>query len=291
MNLRNIACFLLLVSSSHLRSQNDDYLSGVKSAEQMRAQSHFCEAAREYSNAFKFLEGKATPKDRFNAACNWSLCEEFDSAYYHLFRLAEKTEFLDCHLLNSEKSFLSIRNDERWKSLQDVINPLHETYNDSLSQLLEKIHEEDQRYRSMLDELKYQGEKNKSARFALVQKMETQDSLNIQMIKQILQQHGWQSRNQVGSYASTSQWLVIQHGDLSVQEYFYPIMEQAVKDNKASQRDLAYLEDRILMRQGKKQLYGTQYKLDETSGEMRLWEIEEPHLLNERRAKVGLPPM
>jgi hypothetical protein len=68
-------------------------------------------------------------------------------------------------------------------------------------------------------------------------------------------------------------------------------MEKAVQENKASKKDLAYLEDRILMRQGKKQLYGTQYKLDSETNEMKLWEVEDPDRLNERRASVGLPPM
>ncbi len=68
-------------------------------------------------------------------------------------------------------------------------------------------------------------------------------------------------------------------------------MQKAVENRKANIGHLAYLEDRILMRQGKNQLYGTQYQLNKKTKQMELWEIDDPVNLNKRREAVGLPPI
>jgi hypothetical protein len=58
-------------------------------------------------------------------------------------------------------------------------------------------------------------------------------------------------------------------------------MEEAMKNNDARTEDLAYLTDRICMGDGVPQIYGTQ------------WEhpIADPEHVDERRAKMGLPPL
>jgi hypothetical protein len=95
----------------------------------------------------------------------------------------------------------------------------------------------------------------------------------------------------VGKSGNTALWLVIQHSPLPKQEYYLPIMKKAVEENKASKANYAYLLDRVLMKQGKKQLYGSQYTIDLKTGETILWDIEDPENLNIRRAEMKLGPM
>jgi len=51
---------------------------------------------------------------------------------------------------------------------------------------------------------------------------------------------------------------------------------------------IAYLQDRVLMRRGEPQVYGTQFI--GSSGELRVHPIADPDHLDERRAAVGLGP-
>jgi hypothetical protein len=52
------------------------------------------------------------------------------------------------------------------------------------------------------------------------------------------------------------------------------------------------LEDRILMKEGRKQIYGTQvYSGPETGGKLQLYPIEDEAHVDERRAAVGMPPL
>jgi hypothetical protein len=50
------------------------------------------------------------------------------------------------------------------------------------------------------------------------------------------------------------------------------------------------LEDRILLREGKKQIYGSQVRRNE-AGEWEAHSLEDPERVDERRASVGLPPL
>jgi len=51
------------------------------------------------------------------------------------------------------------------------------------------------------------------------------------------------------------------------------------------------LEDRILTREGKKQVYGTQLRLNQTTQRMELYPIEDEENVDSRRAVVGLEPL
>jgi hypothetical protein len=45
------------------------------------------------------------------------------------------------------------------------------------------------------------------------------------------------------------------------------------------------------MGEGKKQIYGTGLRTDDTTKELKLWPIENEEEVDARRAAVGLPPM
>ena len=68
-------------------------------------------------------------------------------------------------------------------------------------------------------------------------------------------------------------------------------MEEAVNLGCARSSDLAMLKDRILVKQGKKQMYGTQLIYDENLGSYVVEPLVYPESVDERRAVVGLPSM
>jgi hypothetical protein len=86
-------------------------------------------------------------------------------------------------------------------------------------------------------------------------------------------------------------FLVIQHADLATQERYLPIMREAVKNGKALASDLALLEDRVLTRNGKPQIYGSQLQENHTTGKYEFAPIQDAANVNKRRASVGLPPL
>jgi hypothetical protein len=66
------------------------------------------------------------------------------------------------------------------------------------------------------------------------------------------------------------------------------MIREAVKKGNADPANLALLEDRVALRQGKKQIYGTQLAYDETTGESYVQPLEDPDNVDNRRAAIGL---
>jgi len=118
-----------------------------------------------------------------------------------------------------------------------------------------------------------------------------QDSINEFAILEIIDNHGWVRVSEVGYLANQSLWLVIQHAPLNVQEKYLPYLKKSVEQGESEGWYLAFLEDRILMRNGKKQKYGTQAKFDKTTGKNQIYPIGNPESVNERRKKIGLEPI
>ena len=68
-------------------------------------------------------------------------------------------------------------------------------------------------------------------------------------------------------------------------------MKEAVKQDKAKAADLALLEDRIAIKEGKKQIYGSQLKADSLTGEIYVLPLIDPENVDKRRAEIGLETM
>jgi hypothetical protein len=69
------------------------------------------------------------------------------------------------------------------------------------------------------------------------------------------------------------------------------MLREAVKAGKADGWQLAFLTDRILMNQGKKQIYGTQKVISTIPGRSYIIPLEYPERVDELRREVGLPPL
>jgi hypothetical protein len=68
-----------------------------------------------------------------------------------------------------------------------------------------------------------------------------------------------------------------------------PLLEKAVKQGEASGKDLAYLTDRLLVADMKKQLYGTQFTMKD--GELVPSPIEDEANVDKRRKELGMETM
>lgn len=112
------------------------------------------------------------------------------------------------------------------------------------------------------------------------------DQANEEHLKEIVSRHGWPTIPLVGEQASNAAWLLVQHSpDLGFMESCLNLMKK-LNQGQVKPANMAYLEDRVLMLNGKPQIYGTQF---EGTGEgMHAYTLEDPEHVDERRAGVGL---
>jgi hypothetical protein len=114
------------------------------------------------------------------------------------------------------------------------------------------------------------------------------DEAHQRRLGDIIDEIGWPAIPLVGAEASQAAWLIAQHApDLEFMERCLELM-QALPAKSTQPAHSAYLQDRVLMRRGKPQLYGTQFL--GVGGKIHAHPISDPERVDERRASVGLGP-
>lgn len=155
---------------------------------------------------------------------------------------------------------------------------------------LDTIYQDDQSYRISLGKMN----KNRIAKNeidSIKNIIQKKDSINLVKVNEIIERYGWLGPQEVGMNGSQAIFLVIQHSDLATQKKYLPLIIKAEKDGKTLSSNLAILKDRIAMRQGKKQLYGSQGFKDQITGKNYVYPIADVDNLEQRRKVMGMPPM
>jgi hypothetical protein len=114
---------------------------------------------------------------------------------------------------------------------------------------------------------------------------------NADRLARILDTDGWPTVTLVGAEAARRAFLIAQHADqqLELQRRVLPLLAAAVGAGEADPAALAMLRDRVLVNEGRAQLYGTQIA-GVVDGAPVPWPVEDPDRLDARRAEVGLAP-
>lgn len=113
------------------------------------------------------------------------------------------------------------------------------------------------------------------------------DAKNTARMKEIVLEIGWPTTSKVGKEVSHNAWLLIQHSDhdIEFQKQCLELMKNA-PSTEVEKRDIAFLEDRIRVNQGKKQLYGTQFIQKDDKHIPK--PIEDEENIDVRRAEMGM---
>jgi hypothetical protein len=100
----------------------------------------------------------------------------------------------------------------------------------------------------------------------------------------------WPGLRLVGEDGERAAWLVVQLADADLQRRVLPHLEVAVDQGDANPSHYACLVDRVRMSEGKPQVYGSQFVVhsDQT---LSPWPIDDPGGVDQRRFRVGLPPL
>jgi hypothetical protein len=163
--------------------------------------------------------------------------------------------------------------------------------NKELIAILDTIHQEDQKFRqeSLILETKF-GWDSKEVQ-DLWEIINIKDSLNLIKVEKILTEYGWLGSDIIGEKGNKTLFLVIQHADTQTQLKYFPMLREAVKNGKANAGYLALMEDRVLLAQGEKQIYGSQLEMDYKTNLYIISPMIDPDNVDQRRAEVGLKPL
>ena len=124
--------------------------------------------------------------------------------------------------------------------------------------------------------------------------MEAVHRRNAARLREVLARVGWPGRALVGDDGASAAWRIVQHaiGEPALLRGCLPLLQAAAAEGEADPAEVAMLEDRIRVYEGRPQRYGTQYDWsDDGTAMVPEVGVEAPESLAERRAAVGLPPM
>lgn len=288
-----------ILISNFAFSQKDmtKYKAFIKKADSLYTAKDYKNSAIEYQNAFDSNEGKAYPRDRYNAACTFALAKDSEKAFYHLIYSAEhpRIKYKNYNHITTDSDLNSLHKNEQWDKLIKLVKANKDEAEKDLDKplvaILDTIYREDQTYRRQIGEIeeKYGRESDEMKKhWELINE---KDSINLIKIQKILDEKGWLGANVIGNQGNSTLFLVIQHSPLEVQEKYLPMMREAVKNGNARVSSLALLEDRVSLRKGGKQIYGSQVGRDQETGEYFVSPLKDPENVDKRRAEVGLGPI
>ena len=284
----------LLSFSLLLTNTNFAQTSGqlVARADSLYRAKDFQASGETYDLAFATAEG--APGALYNAACSWALAGATDKALNYVQR-SLAAGWTNDEWMMKDPDLRSVQDHPRFIEMLAPLVAERErreaTYNKPLKARLDKIGMKDQMLRQLIGEVEAKFGRDSEEMDYYWSIMRQQDSLNEIEVVKIIDEYGWVGTSEVGGQANRALWLVIQHAPQDIQEKYVPLLRESVKGGESKGSHLALTEDRILMRQGKKQLYGSQVRRDNETGNYYLYPVENPHTLNERRAELGMSPI
>ena len=94
----------------------------------------------------------------------------------------------------------------------------------------------------------------------------------------------------MGEDGANAAWLLVQHADADsqFQRKCLDLMAKLPK-GEVSQVQFGFLTDRVLLAEGKKQIYGTQFHA--VDGKLQPRPLEDEANVDKRRADIGLRPL
>lgn len=293
--MKNSILFLLLAllwAQVGFTQDAEKYAGLIKVAEKQYDEKAFQQSGETYSAAFVSLGNKGYINDRYNAACSWALANQVDSAFVQLFKIAKGGYYTNYSHLSSDSDLSTLYKDSRWEEVKKLVLANKEkkeaNYDKPLVAKLDSIYEDDQSYRRQISDIEKEFGWESPEMKAHWKIIHVKDSVNLIKITQVLDERGWLGADIIGGKGNATLFLVIQHADLPIQQKYLPMMREAVKQGNASARSLALLEDRVALRQGKRQLYGSQIGRDQETGKQYVLPLDDPMNVDKRRAEMGL---
>jgi hypothetical protein len=154
---------------------------------------------------------------------------------------------------------------------------------------------------SLVDTLLRLGREDQAGRELLTRAADTQDTGVIfavlradaertEWLKTAVAERGWPDRESASDSAHLAAWFILQHSpDNPWQAAMLPELEARARRGLVPLDDIALLTDRVLVHRREPQRYGTQF--DVVDGRLVPEPVEDPEMLDVRRADMQLPPM
>ena len=276
---------VVLIPLRTLSSQN--FFDVLQRADSTEQHGGHAAAMRLYEQAYD-LSG-FDPAGLVLAARSAALAGLRDAAFTNLNRAIDQGYIVPKLLADS--AFTSLHGDPRWQAIDTKMHAKMAALDESLRGEIIKLAEQDRQNRLAFRTALTTAKPNSPERDAALKTFTSTDSAIESRIRAIIADHGWPTRSRVADDGAHAAWLVVQNMPLEYQALVLPKLQAAVKAGEAQPGDGALLQDRVLARSRKPQIYGSQLSLSPTTGARTVDPIEDEACVDVRRESVGLGPL
>jgi len=281
-------------SADSLAALRSRYAADIAAAEALYGEGANAESAERYAEAFRQL-AEPSSTDLYNAACAAALAGAVGRSFGFLHRAVE-AGWEDEAWMGEDPDLDTLRTyPGLWAELGVAVDRsmqrrYGEAYDPALVAELAVLRERDQGIRAEWTAIqeRYGFPIPDSIGGPFKERWRQVDAEVLAEVEALVGEHGWLGKHKVGQQGAQTAFLVIQHAPLEVQERYLPMLAQAVAEGESEPWHLAFLTDRVRMRRGEPQVYGTQMRLDEGTGVLTFFPIEDEANVDARRESVGL---
>ena len=268
----------------------------ISEADSLKEQGLLMPALMKYSQAMtQNPSGELMYKVASTSALLWTSAMR-DTAFVYLNYALQNDSTLEALY---DPDFLSLIEDPRWENIEDTQINKYEAKNEpirnepfarELFQMI--IKDQGYMYAGNIERKKYirnGGYFSTPAIFPVLAMEEENHKDNKKRLLELLGKYGWPTASEVTEYAAAGAALIINHTTYELRSKYFPMLEEAFKKGEAQPLRYAKMRDRLLVEEGKKQLYGTQIKFENLVREP--YPIKDPEYVDKRREAIGLGPL
>lgn len=270
--------------------------SNLQLADSLKKEGLLMPALEKY---YKALAQNTSTKTSYKIASTYALlwtAQARDSAFIHLDKALKNDITLE---VLYDPAYLSIINDQRWINIENSQIKKYELANGTIknktfAKALFRMIIKDQgfMYAGNIERRKYMknGGFFSSPSIYPILAMEEKNMIeNKEQLVKLIELNGWPTATSVTEYAAAGAALIINHTTYETRSKYFPMLEKAFKKGEAQPLRYAKMRDRLLVEEGKEQLYGTQWKFKNSKRIPH--PITKPHFVDKRRKKIGLGPL
>ena len=247
------------------------------------------DASRLWSEAYAISGGD--PTFLFLAASSAGEAGDADTTLQLLRRALEVGFFVPPDKLEAQDAFAGLRSDARWDPLLADARERYAGYDLDLRTELLDLARRDQESRAGIDTVMARYGRESPQGDSVMTALAAADAPIQKRLFEILEAHGWPGRRMVADDGAHAAWLIVQHAPAAEQRKALPMLKDAARAGDARPSDVAYLEDRLRVTDGKPQRYGTQLSSPDAGGAPRLAPIADEACVDRRRAEALLEPL
>jgi hypothetical protein len=229
----------------------------------------------------------------YNMSCCYSLLKNSDSAFYYL-NIAIDLGQNDGWAL-ADYDLRNLHSEKRWKEIEKKLEKIYKekdtTINVQLGWEISKMYFEDQAPKLASDNIMVKYGIESPQMDSINRIIATTDSINMLKLEKIIGQYGWTDKRLVGEDGASKSFIIFLHAPLTYQKKYFKFIEDAANKGDIEKQSIAYLTDKILNKEGKKQLYCTQLKYSIKTHSYELKPIEDEKNVNVRRLSMGMQPI